>query len=164
MQGLVDNYLSPNSPDIGESIYCDERDAPLSTEHAVPYALNGPWTLLRASCKRCADITTGFERDVTRCLLPHVRNVLAMQTRRNNKRSTTLPLEVHRDGIVETVQVPRKKYPTYFPALLFRKPGVFWTDVPVPGVSRTSACCTLRVPRLRRQARSIPGRTSLVPG
>jgi hypothetical protein len=65
MQGLVDNYLSPNSPDIGECIYCGERDAPLSTEHAVPYALNGPWTLLRASCKRCADITTGFERDVT---------------------------------------------------------------------------------------------------
>ena len=124
MQGLVDNYLKANSPDIGVCIYCGERDAPLSTEHAVPYGLNGPWTLLRASCKACADITTGFERDVMRCLLPHVRNVLAMQTRRRDKRSGTLPLEVHRDGVKETALVPRNKYPTYFPALISEARGV----------------------------------------
>jgi len=54
MQGLNDNYLPPNSREVGECIYCGERDAPLTTEHAVPYGLNGPWTLLRASGAVCS--------------------------------------------------------------------------------------------------------------
>jgi len=157
MQGLVDNYLIANRPDIGACIYCGERDAPLSTEHAVPYGLNGPWTLLRASCERCAKITTRFERDVMRCLLPHVRNVLAMQTRRRDKRSTALPLEVHRDGVKETLMVPRTKYPTYFPALLFPKPGVFWTDVPVPGVFANVRLLHLAGPTFEEASNEYPG-------
>jgi len=32
--------------EIGECIYCGERDALLANEHAVPYGLNGPWGLL----------------------------------------------------------------------------------------------------------------------
>jgi hypothetical protein len=80
-----------------------------------------------------------------------------MQTRRKNKRSTTLPLEVHRDGIVETVQVPRTKYPTYFPALLFPKPGVFWTDVPVPGVFSDLRLLHLAGPTFAEASKEYPG-------
>src|SRR5664280_2922450 len=91
VQGLVDNYVSLQGREVGECIYCGERDAPLSTEHAVPYGLNGPWTLLRASCAVCAKITSRFEHDAMRSLCPDVRNALAMQSRRRDKRAATLP-------------------------------------------------------------------------
>ena len=38
---LIDGYISLNVRDIGERIYCGERDGALATEHAVPYGLNG---------------------------------------------------------------------------------------------------------------------------
>ena len=65
-----------NAKKIGECIYCGTRDATLGTEHAVPYGLNGPWTLLNASCDMCAKITHRLERDTMRCLWPDIRNVL----------------------------------------------------------------------------------------
>lgn len=120
MQGVIDNYVSLQGREIGECIYCGERDAPLGTEHAVPYGLNGSWTLHRASCEVCAKITSRFERDVMRCLWPDVRNALAMQSRRRDKRrSTTLPAVAVRDGVRETVQVPRNRFPTYLLTPLF---------------------------------------------
>jgi hypothetical protein len=119
MTGVVDTKLSPNAREIGRCIYCGARDVTLGTEHAVPYGLNGPWTLLRASCDACAKITHRFERDVMRCLWPDVRNVLAMQSRRKGKRSPTLPLVVQRDGVKEILQVPRAQYPTYLATPVF---------------------------------------------
>jgi hypothetical protein len=115
--------ISSKARDVGQCIYCGSRDEPLGREHAVPYGLNGPWTLLRASCERCAKITHRFERDTLRCLWPSVRNALRMQTRRPEQRSKTLPLVVIRDGIRETIQVPREHYPVYLPVPLFPAPG-----------------------------------------
>jgi len=42
MEGLIDNHISLNARDIGECIYCGERDVALATEHGIPYGLNGP--------------------------------------------------------------------------------------------------------------------------
>ena len=134
VEGLVDNNIPPKGRDVGECIYCGERDGALGTEHAVPYGLNGPWTLLRASCDACAKITHRFEHDVTRCLWPDVRNVLAMQSRRRDKRSPTLPLILQRDGVQEVVQVPRTQYPTYLLTPLFPPPAILWSSRPVRGV------------------------------
>jgi len=69
VQGLVDHHISPNGREIGACIYCGERDAPLSTEHAVPYGLNGPWTIQRASCALCAKITTALRAWCTATLM-----------------------------------------------------------------------------------------------
>jgi len=130
----VDHHVGLQGSEIGECIYCGERDAPLGTEHAVPFGLNGPWTLRRASCAVCAKITSGFERDVLRSLWPHVRNVLAMQSRREQQRAKTLPVVVQHDGVRETIQVERTKYPTYLPTPLFPQPAVLWSKKRVRGV------------------------------
>jgi hypothetical protein len=110
--------------EIGECIYCGTRQPPLGREHAVPYALNGSWTLLRASCDGCARITHKFERDTLRCLWPEVRNALAMQTRRPRERPSILPLVVVRDGQRESIQIPKDRYPVYLSTPLFPAPGV----------------------------------------
>ena len=70
---------------IGECIYCGATTG-LSKEHAVPYAINGPWTLLDASCKDCRDITHRFEHDTIRGVFPALRAVFRMQTRRKRER------------------------------------------------------------------------------
>lgn len=158
MRGVVDNYVSLQGREIGECIYCGERDAPLGTEHAVPYGLNGPWTLHRASCEVCAKITSRFERDAMRCLWPDVRNALAMQSRRRDKRrSTTLPAVAVRNGVRETVQVPRNQFPTYLPTPLFPPPAILWSGRPVRGVFANLDMMHLCGPTFAEASKEYPG-------
>lgn len=153
----VDIKVSLNAREVGECIYSGTRDAALGKEHAVPYGLNGPWTLLKASCDACARITHRFERDVMRRLWPDIRNVLAMQSRRRDKRSPTLPLIVQRSGAKEIIQVPRSEYPTYLLTPLFPPPAIFWSDKPVPGVFANLATVHLTGPTFQEASQQHPG-------
>src|SRR5258705_11525776 len=98
---MADLFVPPNGRVIGECIYCGSTRG-LTREHAVPYGLNGAWTLHDASCDVCAGITQRFERDTLKSLLPAVRTVLAMQTRRPKERPKTLPL-VFETGDVQRI-------------------------------------------------------------
>lgn len=157
MQGLVDNYVSLQGREIGECIYCGERDAPLGTEHTVPYGLNGSWTLRRASCAVCAKITSRFEHGAMRHLWPDVRNALAMQSRRRDKRSATLPVVVRRDGVQETIQVSRSRFPTYLATPLFPPPAILWSDRPVRGVFANLNMMHLCGPSFEEASKEYPG-------
>lgn len=149
--------VPPNAPDIGECIYCGVRDQPLYREHAVPYGLNGPWTLGHASCDDCARITHRFERDPLRALWPAVRNALAMQTRRPKERSKTLPLVVFRDGVRQTIQIPRERYPVYLPTPLFPAPGVVCGRPLRKGVFTNMDILHLAGPSLKEAYAEYPG-------
>jgi hypothetical protein len=146
-----------NAREIGECIYCGTRDAPLSKEHAVPYGLNGPWTLLKASCDPCAKITHRFERDTMRSLWPDIRNALAMQSRRRDKRSPTLPLVVERDGVREVIQVNRSEFPIYLPTPLFPPPAVFWRSKPIRGVFTNLDAIHIGGPTFQDASKRYPG-------
>ena len=121
--------VGPGARDMGECIYCGVRNRPLHREHAVPYALNGPWTLLRASCENCAKITHKFEHDTLRSLWPTVRNALAMQTRRPRERSATLPLVVVRGGVRETIRFPERDIRCICPFRSFLLTGSYRGDL-----------------------------------
>lgn len=127
--------IPKNARDVGVCIYCGATGDSLSTEHAVPYGLNGPWTLLRASCKRCADITHRFERDTLKGLFPAIRNILSMQSRHSRNRSTTLPLLVESNGIQTEIQVPTSEFPLYLLIPVFPPPGVVSGRAPSPCMS-----------------------------
>jgi hypothetical protein len=116
--------IPKNARYIGQCIYCDSNEEPLSKEHAVPYALNGPYTLLKASCRSCADITHRFERDCLRDfgLYSAIRAVLRMQSRR--KRPETLPLILDSKGVQRTVQVPLADFPLYLPTPHLPPPAI----------------------------------------
>ena len=113
-----------NAREVGECIYCGAVGSDLGKEHAIPYGMNGPWTLLRASCHRCADITHRFERDTLRNLLSPVRAILAMQTRRPELRPRSFPLVLESNGVRRTVHVPAAEFPLYLPTPIFPAPGV----------------------------------------
>jgi len=100
----------------------------------VPYALNGPWTLLRASCGDCRDATHRFEHDTVRGIYPALRAVFRMQTRRKKDRPQTLPLVIEREGRRDVVKVPTSQYPVYFPIIKFPTPGSVDGRLPVPGI------------------------------
>src|SRR5262245_1011222 len=122
-----------NARDIGACVYCGSTNGPLQREHAVPYGLNGTWTLLRASCPACADITHRFERDTLKALWPALRAVLTLRTRRNAHPSS-LPLVIERGGVSQTIQVAREQYPLYLPTPIFLEPG-YVTGQPSAGAS-----------------------------
>lgn len=116
--------IPKNARDVGECIYCGATGGSLGKEHAVPYGLNGPWTLLRASCPQCAGITSRFERDTLRGLLPAIRTVLAMQTRKPKKRQVSIPLVLESKGTKKIIQVLPTDFPLYLPTPLFPQPGI----------------------------------------
>lgn len=104
---------------VGECIYCARTDVPLGKEHAVPFGINGDWTLVCASCGECATITSQIEHDTLRGLWPAVRGVLALRTRRPRKRPKSLPLVLEKGGEQTTIDVQLSEFPTYLPIPVF---------------------------------------------
>ena len=96
---------------VGQCIYCHTNCQPLSTEHIIPYGLNGPWKLLEASCKRCAGITAGFERAVQKTTFDTVRIGLNFPSRKKKDQPPKLPLAIERGGKREVVHLPVEDYP-----------------------------------------------------
>lgn len=96
---------------VGKCIYCDCSDKPLSSEHIIPYGLNGPWILDEASCPRCRDITSKFELQVLHKSLLVTRTAMNLQTRRKQNRPSKLSLSVEKDdGSKEVIQLPVDEY------------------------------------------------------
>ena len=125
---MADLLVSRQSPYIGRCIYCGDRDSKLSNEHAIPYGLNGNWTLLKASCKVCADITHRFERDTLKCLYPMIRIGLKLSSRRKKKMLSTLPLELEYQGQKRIEQVDLSNYPLFIPSPIFSPPMIISND------------------------------------
>lgn len=143
--------------EVGECIYCGTDEPQLLREHAVPYAINGSWTLLRASCDACARVTHRFERDTLRCLWPEVRNALAMQTRRPRERASTLPLVVVTGGQRRTIQIPKDRYPVYLSTPLFPAPGVICGRPLRRGVFANLDMLRLAGPSFEEASKEYPG-------
>jgi len=127
--------IPKNGRDIGACIYCGSTAGRLQREHAVPAGLNGTWTLLRASCAACADITHRFERDTLKSLWPMLRAVLAL--RAHKPHPATLPLVIEKNGVSETIQVARDQFPLYLPVPVFPAPG-YVTGQRSPGRAATT--------------------------
>jgi hypothetical protein len=118
---------------VGFCVYCGSRDE-LSDEHIIPYGLNGNRILPQASCKKCAETTSRFERTVLKEDTQHVRTALNFKTRRPKDRPKTLPLVVTIQGKEQTIQVPPNKHLVVFPFPLFKMPGYLEGRPAQPGI------------------------------
>jgi hypothetical protein len=109
---------------VGRCIYCHTDRQPLRTEHIIPYGLNGPWKLLEASCERCAEITSRFERAVLKTTFDTVRIALDFPSyRRKKNRPRQLPLSIKRGGKQEVVYLPVESYPAVIGMPHFEAPA-----------------------------------------
>ena len=95
---------------IGKCIYCGKTNERLQTEHIIPYGLNGPYELRKATCNECAAITSAFEMSVLRDSLIELRTALNLPTRRKKTRPKTFPLNITKEGKQETINVPIHKH------------------------------------------------------
>ncbi|MEQ8199787.1 MAG: hypothetical protein ABRQ24_00025 [Syntrophomonadaceae bacterium] len=110
MSKIVEFHCVTRTDPIGSCIYCGSQDD-LTDEHVIPYGISGQLILPKASCKKCAGITSAFEGTILGGFMNKARIVGKYPTRRPKKRSTTLPLEINRSGNWETVELPIEDHP-----------------------------------------------------
>ena len=132
-QVLIPKYTPRH---VGKCIYCGSADN-LTDEHIVPRGLGGPWRLLKASCKECAEITSGFERDVVGEFFILVRTKLGLPTYHPKKRPDSFSFMVTIDGREEVMNLPVSDCPTLFMMPQFEKPGYIRKDTQGKGISVT---------------------------
>lgn len=92
----------------GRCIYCGIVSDNLSDEHIVPKALGGQHVIRKASCKKCADITSKFERKIARDLWGDARIAFNAPSYRKNNRPT------HFKVSGETKEIAVQEYPAGF--------------------------------------------------
>lgn len=97
---------------VGQCIYCDSRELPLSKEHIIPYALGGIPFLEKASCARCQKETRTLEGRLLRGpWWPHRRR-LDLPSRHPEEQPESFEVTVAKTPKGEyTVQIPASKYP-----------------------------------------------------
>jgi len=106
---------------IGRCIYCGSTQS-LTDEHIVPRGLNGPWELLKGSCRACSEITSAFEKSVLREQFILPRTALRFHTYHPKNRPQTFSFEVEKDGHKETIIMPGTECPPLFVMLTLNKP------------------------------------------
>jgi hypothetical protein len=119
----VINTIPHNSMrSIGKCIYCGSL-MNLSDEHIIPHGLGGPWVLQKASCQKCAAITSEFERDIVKYYFSLVRAKLDLPTYHKKHRPTSFEFSIKRDNKKETANFLTNDCPIIFMMPIFDKPG-----------------------------------------
>lgn len=121
---------------IGKCIYC-LNDNPTIDEHVMPLALGGIDKMIKASCHKCANITSLIIRKVTKdqdSILYRARILLDMPTRRPAQRPSKLTQHIldQRTNETEEIEVDPKDYidTTLFP--VYPLPGIFNGNLDLP--------------------------------
>jgi hypothetical protein len=128
------NTSVPVTKYIGKCIYCGSTDN-LNREHVVPRGLGGPWILLKASCRKCAKITSAFEREVLKEFFILVRTKLGLPTYHPENRPESFSFKATIGGKEEVMDFPVSDCPTLFMMPQFVKPGHISKDKKSKGVS-----------------------------
>src|SRR5205085_3347120 len=101
MRRIIDTR---QSMEIGECIYCGTTEGELSEEHVAPFGLSGQLVLLRASCERCAKVTSSLETTLLRQQWFAARATLSTRTRRPKERRKPQPMLIEKDGEIKTIR------------------------------------------------------------
>ncbi len=110
---------------VGKCIYCGAIDAPLQDEHPVPYGLNGPWELVDASCKKCANITSKFEQDILRKSLLVPRATFDFPSRHKKRRPNKYQMFVGSPGKEKFMDVELDEHPSLMVLPVFQVPAFY---------------------------------------
>ena len=93
---------------IGKCIYCGCASDKLTNEHVIPLALGGTMVIRNASCEKCRDITSRYERNPLKENWSEVRACLDYPSRRRKFEDEIFYLRVTLKNEKETVLKLRK--------------------------------------------------------
>lgn len=109
---------------IGRCIYCGSTQD-LTTEHIIPYGLGGKSILQKASCKKCAAITSQFEKEVLRETFFDFRNSMNFPTRNKKNRPEKILLKIEtNDGESKELYLLPDEHPSLLLMIEFEEPGI----------------------------------------
>lgn len=108
---------------IGKCIYCGVAEK-LFDEHIFPYGLGGGYVLRKASCQKCANITSQFERNVLKYSFGPARAVLNLPTRRKHPENFSLKI-IKKSGEEEIIEISTKQYVDLKIFPIFSPPSYF---------------------------------------
>jgi len=123
---------------IDQCIYCGSKEK-LSKEHIVPYGLNGEWTLLKASCKNCARITSDFERHALRDIFLSARSSFGLRSRKKSL-PNKFAVRVAKNGKESDLVLTTKEHGAIICLLEFKLPGYLENRKYEKGISVISSC------------------------
>jgi len=99
---------------IGKCIYCNSTSE-LTDEHIIPYGLGGPWVLKKASCKKCATLTSHLEFDVLRGPYLRLRASQKLPTRRSLPSNFTIEAKFKSNNTTSELPITPDYLPVSFP-------------------------------------------------
>ena len=108
---------------IGQCIYCGEKCESLQKEHIIPHGLAGDLTLLKASCQKCACITSAFEKEILRNAFLPTRAKLNLPTYHKKNRPKKFPLSIEKNGQRKDINVPINEHLTTVTLPEFKLPA-----------------------------------------
>ncbi|HMG78502.1 MAG TPA: hypothetical protein VK591_07455 [Xanthobacteraceae bacterium] len=108
----------------GSLVYAPRRDRPLSDEHIVSGALGGNIILNEASCKKCADYTSGVESSVLNELFWASRHRLRLRSRTQGRARKPFAFSCMVDGKTIELKLPLDRHPTMLFMPVLRTPGI----------------------------------------
>jgi len=130
-------------PPVGQCIYCGDRDQ-LSGEHIIAYSLNGTATLPRASCPKCATITSRFELTFARGPAHAMRAAFGFKSRKGEY-PASFPLLMVIRGVRQEIHVPLAEFPLILQLPLFEPlPAFLRGQRGVPITSKETVLVSLR--------------------
>jgi hypothetical protein len=108
---------------VGHCIYCHGYGSKLSNEHIIPYSLNGTHILPKASCLKCAEVTSQIERVVCREFFGQLRAHAGFRTRRQHPDQFFADL-IFENGHRQRVSVPIDIHPSVLVLPQFAMPDL----------------------------------------
>lgn len=120
---MVRFVTKKESTQVGRCIYCDVALGELTEEHVSPDGLNGCITLLNASCRDCAKITSQIELHVLRHMWGAARAEMGYRSRDKKGPEALYPLTVICNGIKSVRQVPLRNAFKIIELPIFKAPS-----------------------------------------
>lgn len=109
---------------LGHCMYCGSKHK-LSREHIIPFGLGGNLIFADASCGKCAEITSDFERYCLRNMFQAARTHLNLPTRNKKNKPKTLRLSYFKnEGDHEWINVPVSDHPYAIILPIFQSPTI----------------------------------------
>lgn len=108
---------------VGRCIYCGSTASPLTKEHVIPRCLQGNVTLPGASCRKCAQMTSEFERRFARDTHGPFRDYEGMIGRKKGEVARKhLVRKIGLNGMVTTDSVEARDHPALLLMPQFHSP------------------------------------------
>lgn len=134
---------------IGKCIYCGTADLPLTDEHVIPISLDGKMVLKKASCEKCRQITSKYERNPIHETWIEARACLDYPSRKTKfedmvfdmdvvlKDGTQTTLQLNKDETLGITLFPEFPLPAFFGNPEY-KSGAVWTALRTIGFGKVS--------------------------